>query len=122
MTELRPWDKQPGETAKAYAAFAAFKNLEPAFRSQVRVASDLSKSRQQIQRWASEWTWEERAGAYDEEQEVRLLASRIEMKKKMDEEHLRIVRHARNKAVKALKDLDPKDLSPTELRYWLDMT
>ncbi len=122
MIELRPWDKQPGETTKAYAAFVAFKNIEPAFRSQVRVASDLSKSRQQIQRWSSKWNWEERASAYDETQEVELLASRIEMKKRMDEEHLRIVRHARNKAVQALKDLDPKDLTPSELRHWLDMT
>jgi hypothetical protein len=48
VTELRPWHRQPGETAKAYQAFVAFKNIELAFRSQVRVASDLSKSRQQI--------------------------------------------------------------------------
>jgi len=122
MTGLRPWEKQPGETAKAFAAFVAFKNIEPAFRSQVRVASDLGKSRQQIQRWASEWDWDERASAYDEEQEDKLLASRIEQKKKMDEEHLRIVRGARNKAVQALKQLDPKDLTPSELRHWLEMT
>ncbi len=40
----------------------------------------------------------------------------------MDEEHLRIVRAARNKAVQALKDVDPSEFTLTELRNWLDMT
>ena len=39
----------------------------------------------------------------------------------MDEEHLKIVRAARNKAVQALKDVDPSEFTLTELRNWLDM-
>lgn len=37
----------------------------------------------------------------------------------MDEEHLKIVRTGRNKAVQALREFDPADLTPTELRNWL---
>ncbi len=122
MAELRHWQQQPGETSKAYQAFNVYKNLDPSERSIVRVSSELAKSRTLVSRWSFTWDWVERAAAWDEEQEIRLLTARIEQKKKMDEEHLKIVRGARNKAVQALKNLDPKDLSPSELRQWLDMT
>lgn len=120
MDELRPWHRQPGETDKAYHAFVTYRNLEPPLRSHARVVSELGKSRALISRWSAEWDWVERAAAWDEEQEIRLLATRIETKKKMDEEHLKIVRAGRNKAVERLRDVDLTDASLTELRYWLD--
>jgi hypothetical protein len=122
MTELQPWQRQPGETDKAWAAFVTFRNLEPSERSLSRVVSELGKSRGLIERWSSRNNWRERAEAWDEEQDLRLLSSRVEAKKRMDEEHLRIVRAARNKAVQALKDVDPSEFTLTELRNWLDMT
>jgi hypothetical protein len=122
MAELKPWDQQPGESSKAFAAFNAYKNLDPSERSISRVCSDLGKSRSTIGGWSGKWNWVERAEEWDEEEDRILRLSRIEAKRRMDEEHLRIVRHARNKAVRALNDLDPKDLTPSELRHWLDMT
>jgi len=116
---LRPWQRQPGETEKAYAAFVSYRNIEPPFRSITRVVSELGKSRSLIGRWSSEWNWVERAAEWDHEQEIRLLASRIEAKKRMDEEHLTIVRSARNKAVRRLRDVDLSDVPPHELRAWL---
>jgi hypothetical protein len=119
MNELQYWQRQPGESDKAFQAFVTYRNLEPSFRSITRVVSELNKSRSLIGRWSSGWNWVERAAAWDEEQEIRLLAARVEAKKKMDEEHLRIVRSGRNKAVRALAEFDPKDLAPAELRNWL---
>ncbi len=120
MTELQPWHQQPGETSKAFAAFGAYRRLDPSERSISRVVSDLGKSRSTIGGWSSKWDWVERATAWDEEEDRRLGLSRIEAKKKMDEEHLRIVRTARNKAVKALAEVDLTGCSLSELRYWLD--
>jgi hypothetical protein len=99
MRELRPRHRQPGETDKTYQAFLTYRNLEPPFRSITRVVSELNKSRKLFGRWSSQWDWVERAAAWDEEQEIRLLAARVESKK-MDEEHLRIVRSARPDRIK----------------------
>jgi|SRR5215211_8347970 len=120
MTELRAWHRQPGESKQAYAAFNVWRHLKPTERSIPRVVSELSKSRQLLQRWKTEWNWDERAQEWDEEVEIRELDARIESKAKMDEEHLKIVRTARNKAVLRLRDIDLSNLSPAELRAWLD--
>src|SRR5215217_2986484 len=106
MIEPKPWRQQPGESSRAFAAFNAYKNLDPSERSISRVVSDLGKSRSTIGGWSSRWNWVERAEEWDEEENRRLSLARIEAKKKMDAEHLRIVRSGRNKAVRALAEFD----------------
>lgn len=120
MAELQPWQRLPGETDKAHQAFVTYRNIEPPFRSITRVVSELNKSRTLIGRWSSQWDWVECAQAWNEEDDRRLLHAPIEARKRMDEEHLRIVRSGRNKTVKALSEVDRTDASPTEVRYWLD--
>jgi hypothetical protein len=119
MTELRAWHRQPGESKQAYEAFKVYKNLRSTERSLPRVSSECTKSVSLIRRWSARWNWGERAQEWDEEVEIRELDARIESKKRMDDEHLKIVRTARNKAVQRLKDMDLSNLSPAELRAWL---
>ncbi len=121
MKDHQPWHRLPGETDKAYQAFLVYRDIEPSERSIVRTASEMAKSRQHIQRWSSQWNWQERTSAWDEEQDDRLLHSRVEYKRKMDEDHLKIVRAARNHAVKALAEMDLTYATPAEIRYWLEM-
>jgi hypothetical protein len=120
MTELKLWHQQPGESSKAFAAFCAYKNLDPSERSISTVVSDLGKSRSTIGGWSSTWNWVERVEEWDQEEDRRLSLSRIEQKRKMDEEHLRIARAARNKAVRALAEVDPSDFTPKDVLSWLD--
>ena len=98
------WQQQPGETDKAFRAFIAYRNLEPEERSLARVVSELGKSRSLMEQWSSKWSWVERARAWDNHQELRLLEGRIEEKRQMDEAYLRIVRAARGRATSALAD------------------
>ncbi len=57
------FEQQPGESAKAFAAFALYLSLGPE-RSAREVAGKLAKSEQLIRRWAARWRWTERVGAH----------------------------------------------------------
>lgn len=61
---MKPWERQPGESAPAYQAAWAYFEMGPD-RSISAVAQKLSKSRTLIARWSSDWGWTGRAGAYD---------------------------------------------------------
>ncbi len=121
MAELQPWHQQPYETTTAYRAFVTYRDIEPSLRSLPRVASELGKGISLIKRWSSRWSWVKRAEAWDAEEDKRLRLSRIEAKRKMDEEHLRIACSGRNKAVQALAKVDPDDLNFSQLTQWLDL-
>ena len=62
--DREPWEKLPGESFKAFQAFALYRDLGPA-RSSQKVADHLSKSGTLIRGWASKWSWQVRAAAYD---------------------------------------------------------
>jgi hypothetical protein len=59
------FDRLPGESDKAYAAFRAYLRHEPAVRSQQIVALECSKHVSQVNRWANRWAWRARAAAWD---------------------------------------------------------
>lgn len=64
MAELDPWDRQPGETSKAYAAFEIYLDLADQ-RSTRRTAEALSKSEALINGWSRKHSWPDRARAWD---------------------------------------------------------
>jgi hypothetical protein len=77
---LALWERQPGESAKAFAAFTAYRDL-PAERRSVREAYAVSRGPKQGQNqvirsapgtwreWASKNAWAARAEAWDREQD-----------------------------------------------------
>ena len=60
---LLAFEQQPGESAKAFAAFSIYLSLGPE-RSTEAVATQLAKSRQLVRRWSARWRWSERAQAH----------------------------------------------------------
>ncbi len=64
VDDIRPWDRQPGESSKAYAAYQAYQSLGED-RSLQAVSGVLSKSVPLMKRWAAQWGWVERARAWD---------------------------------------------------------
>lgn len=64
MAELDPWDRQDGETSKAYEAFGVYRDLG-ASRSVQAVCNELGKSKTVMDRWCSQWSWVKRAQAWD---------------------------------------------------------
>ena len=61
--EVKAWDRQSGETVKAYAAFRCY--LEMPDRSLPKVAQKLSKCLGHIKKWSRKFDWSNRAIAYD---------------------------------------------------------
>jgi hypothetical protein len=115
------WQRQPGETPKAFGAFVIYRNLDPKERSLKKVVWECNRSVSLIGRWSSQWGWVERAAEWDDYQEMRRLEARIEAKQRLDEEELRIIRAARMQVIKALTSMNPEQLAKDlkELRLWI---
>lgn len=94
-----PWDKRPGETAKAYRAFTCYLELGPK-RSLVAAAEAYAvpKKRQKsarkaprnsapghITRWANQHDWTTRAEAFDQHQLEQRIAARAEVRERARE-------------------------------------
>jgi hypothetical protein len=63
--EKREWNRMRDESPKAHAAFRRYLEMGEQ-RGVQRVATQLSKSRTLISRWAQRWKWKERAKFYDD--------------------------------------------------------
>lgn len=59
------WNRMRDESPKAHSAFRAYLEMGEQ-RGVQRVATELSKSRTLISRWAQRWKWKERAKFYDD--------------------------------------------------------
>lgn len=63
--ERNAWDRQSGETGRAYEAWVTFRSLPYDSRNMEEVGRRLGKSGQQIGKWAKKWGWKERELAWD---------------------------------------------------------
>lgn len=59
-----PWDRQPGETARAFAAFGVYRDLGP-FRSIRQTARTLGKDVSYLSTFSAQHDWQERAALWD---------------------------------------------------------
>jgi hypothetical protein len=63
LTANHPFEQQPRESAKAFAAFSLYLNLG-AERSTAKVAKQLAKSKQLVRRWSAKFGWSDRVAAH----------------------------------------------------------
>lgn len=108
---LNPWDKQPGESKQAYAAFRTFLNTPAHERSITRVSSELSKHIQLISRWNNRHDWLDRAEAWDRLQARRELDAELQQREEQRQHTLKIGKALRRKGVEAINHIDPSNLS-----------
>ncbi len=62
---LKPWDIRPEETARAYAAFAVYRDLGPE-RSLEKASHGDTKMLPTLKRWSASFDWQARVRAFDE--------------------------------------------------------
>lgn len=84
----RPWEKQYGESAKAFGAFTVYRDLAPADRSLREVGIRLKRSSSMIERWSAAFQWVRRVGAWDSE------VDRIRRERQLDQVRQMADRHA----------------------------
>ncbi|MGC9540023.1 hypothetical protein [Streptomyces sp. UG1] len=115
------WERQPGESAAAWEAFACYRDLGLS-RSIGKVAERLVKSRTLIERWSTAHRWVLRAEAWDREQDRLWRAERHQAAREVARRHARLASAAQSKIVAQLQQLDPSRLSPSDVIRWLEVT
>lgn len=121
----KPWEPQEidgkKEGTKAYQAFSLYLLQEEGERSAAKVAEELGKSENLIYRWCSQWNWVERAALYDAEQ---LRRRRVQQEKEianMRKRHATLATNMLAKAAKALQTKAPEELTPQDIKAFVDV-
>lgn len=116
----KPWEQQKGESSKAFEAFKCYLNMGTD-RSLRAVAQKLNKSLTVIQRWNSKWGWKDRIRSYENELAREEFEEQKKELRKMQKKQLAAAAALQKKAVDALINLDPEDLSPRDiLRFFTE--
>lgn len=106
-TKAEPWERQKGESGKAYEAFAIYRDLG-INRSIAKVGKTLGKSQALLERWSSAWKWVKRAAEWDAEQDRIARQTQISDIKKMRKRHSDLASAMLVKAARALQRI-PED-------------
>ncbi|MCM1530109.1 MAG: hypothetical protein NC093_08965 [Alistipes sp.] len=115
-----PWERQKGESEKAYEAFANYRDMGEN-RTDVAVANKLRKSCTLIRRWKKLWDWAERVRAYDNWLEKSARQKIVKNRQDMIDRHIRIAKDLQGKALSALQNADLDEMSFKDIREVLKM-
>lgn len=119
---LHPWDRQPDEPATAYEAFRLYRDLTPSQRTNIAaVAEQSDMSTVDCLACATEWNWRVRAETWDEVCHRIDDAERLDAIRQMHAVHRRAGRAALTKAVQALNQLQPEEMTPPQIARLLDL-
>jgi len=121
------WDRQPGESSKAYAHFCLYRDrgVSRSIRQMPSVSGCTSVVRQ-LNRWSSRWRWVERCQKYDDYLEHERRLQQEKERRAMHERHARVALLGMNVAVKGLESLLTKvqtgegTVAPGDLTRLLD--
>lgn len=100
-SDVKPWERQEGESAKAFEAFTIYAGLG-ADRSLRAVAQQLGKSKTLMDRWSSTYGWVARAAEYDADLQRKAHAEAVKKARKMNDRHIGIALKMQEKALEAL--------------------
>lgn len=115
-----PWERQPGETSRAYAAFSVYRDLGPqrSLAKALAAAAKKPSNRRHWQRWAAKYRWVERAQAYDDYLD-RLAREKAEQERaEMAKRHAQMALLFLQRVAERMRNLRPEELSPAELARW----
>ena len=107
----QPWDRQKGESARAFEAFLVYLQMGPE-RSVRAVAQKLSKSHTLAGRWSSTYHWVERCRAWDNylQQEAKKAAAAAV--RNMNRRHAQMAAAIQGTAMQALQERGADMVNP----------
>lgn len=109
--DIRPWDRQNPESAKAYEAFCIYRDMGPD-RTLRAVAEVLNKSQAIMGRWSSAHDWPARSRAWDSMPGRKLEEAYEEQAKRTAQAHQRLADKLVSKLERNL-DLLPEGTDPS---------
>src|SRR6266568_1843763 len=99
--ERQPWDRQRGESSKAYHHFCIYRDMSMSRSLRAMESVDGCTSfYRQLGRWSSKWRWVERCQAYDDYLEYQRRLQQEKERREMNERHAKIAILSQNVAVK----------------------
>lgn len=116
------WDRRRDESAVAYAAFVAYRNLGEN-RSLAKAAKEIAKPKRMLATWSSRNEWVMRAAVWDRHELESADAVRRDKRHRriveMEERHLAIALAFQNKLIERLQTMKASELSPSDVVQWL---
>jgi len=107
--DVNAWDRLSSESAKAYAAFSLYLEMDTA-RSLVAVSRKCGKHKSLLERWSVRHRWQERARDYDVALAQTDFENAISARREMKFRHRQVARLLIEKAAAAAKRLNPAKL------------
>ena len=124
----QPWERQPGETSKAYAAFCRYRKLPPEKRSLALVIPARQnggkvgkKPAHSVQEWSRTFDWVARAAAYDDHLDALVRAKLEHQRLEMAERQAAVARAMLDKAKQRIESIDLSSLLPQDVARWVDV-
>ena len=116
----KPWERQKGESEKAYEAFSLYRD-KGVGRTVTAVVKELAKSRSLIDRWKDRWSWDDRVRQYDTEIERQAKKEAQKGLRDMYTRQTKIAMEVQTKALQALQKLDIESMSPKDIKEYIRM-
>lgn len=106
-SDAKPWERQDGESEKAYQAFCKYLDMGEK-RSIRAVAQQLGKSATLMARWSSTWHWPDRVAEYEADLRRQVYKKAQNDVEKMAKRHINIALKMQEKALAALNATKPE--------------
>ena len=106
--EQKPWERRPRETAKAFRAFACFRDLGEE-RSIAQAARVVDRHVSLLRRWAARHEWWSRVHAFDQETDRQERATRVRERADSLRRHRQQGQQLQQLAMLGLSDLVQRD-------------
>ena len=120
----KPWERQPGETAKAYAAFLHYRDL-PAIDRSVAAARGRKKGGKQWERWCTARDWVNRAAEHDSDLASRRRERMAKELERAQDDAVVLIRSALDKVRERIEGMDAEELAagqiPAALRTLIEL-
>ena len=119
MSDRKPWERQPGETAKAYAAFLLYRDL-PAIDRSVAAAreghpNDTKGTLRQWKGWSMRNDWVNRAAEHDSDLASRRREHMAKELERSQDDGLKLVRADLAKVAERIAGMDAKEMAAGQI-------
>lgn len=117
---MDPWERQTGESSRAYEAFRAYLELGSQ-RSAAKVGQKLGKSVTLIGRWSAAHRWVDRVEAWERDQDEVWANERRAAVREVGRRHAELAQRFTAKLKKKLSKLRLREMSAADMARWLDV-
>lgn len=115
-----PWERQDGETARAWEAFCKYRDMGPD-RSLRKVVQALNKNLTTIAEWSSKYEWVKRVAAWDAEQDRIARQEQIKAIKAMRNRHAGMAKAMIVKAGRALQRIPDEEIKASDISRMIEV-